>query len=562
MKQITLVKLLATIIIMFSPILSFADATLFFGIQPTAIKVSYGAAAQHFNLQFYIVNNAPQAQTLSNFQLVPTNPSTNNPITINGYTSTCNNIIPAQGPNGVCNIFVQITAQGNQLTNTSISPITYQFSLQYGARKITLSSNPFTISFATGTLIEGLSRTFTFLNKCSYPVWLGIASGATDSIKPDPSTSPLDTKSCVTDSDCYPGSQCIQVQTTPTVLKHCFWINPAPSSDNYELPAGNGETTVSFPVYDNGIDTIWSGGVAGRTHCTSDGCDTGDCTGGIGACPPGQGFSAPVSTAEFTLLNNNPIVYSTTPNNNTDVDTYDVTVINGITVPISMTPTNGTWGNSTAPYTCGTPGALSANAPLGACAWSFTPPSNDYIWVQYMDSPTACTTNSNCTAPQVCGLSFNPSAAAGSKITKTCGTFLGYWTADAVCAKDPQHNTAPFTCTLPVQGPLTFADLLGCSTGDLSQSCYSTGAVNTCCGCVDWNTVGAVVPTPPITQACNAINPTWTTNAQPTLLWLKTACPTVYTYPFDDASSTFTCQTLNEQQINTTNYTITFCPTS
>jgi hypothetical protein len=39
---------------------------------------------------------------------------------------------------------------------------------------------------------------------------------------------------------------------------------------------------------------------------------------------------------------------------------------------------------------------------------------------------------------------------------------------------------------------------------------------------------------------------------------LKEACPTSYIYPFDDASSTFTC--LNEEGNNTVNYLITYCP--
>lgn len=427
---------------------AFADSTIFFGIQPTSLKVSFGARAQQYNLQFYIVNNVQQAQTLSDFALTPSTP--NNLVTVTSFTNTCNGVIPKQGPTGVCNIFVKITARGIQTVGASVNPINYTFSLKYGARKIKLAANPFPISFANGSLTNA-TRTFTFNNKCNVPIWFGIASGATNSITPDPSTSPLDLQSCLTDSDCYPGSQCIQVQASP-LLKHCFWINPAPSNGTYQLAATTGTNTVTFPVYDNGIDVIWSGGTAGRGNCTSGGCDTGDCGGGTGACPLGTGFSAPVSTAEFTLLNRNPLVYSNTPNGNTDVDTYDVTVINGVSTPVSMAPNNATWGGKNAPYTCGTPGHnLAQQSPLGACSWTFTPPSTtDYTWVKYVSSPTACTTDKDCTGSDVCGLSYNPAAPAGSQINKTCGQFLGYWTADAVCAKDPQHNTPPFTCPLPV----------------------------------------------------------------------------------------------------------------
>jgi len=41
---------------------------------------------------------------------------------------------------------------------------------------------------------------------------------------------------------------------------------------------------------------------------------------------------------------------------------------------------------------------------------------------------------------------------------------------------------------------------------------------------------------------------------------LKDACPTAYTYPYDDMSSTFTCSNANEKGTNLVNYVITFCP--
>jgi len=48
------------------------------------------------------------------------------------------------------------------------------------------------------------------------------------------------------------------------------------------------------------------------------------------------------------------------------------------------------------------------------------------------------------------------------------------------------------------------------------------------------------------TQACSTNNLAgatnyWTTYVLPTIAWLKQSCPTCYTYPFDDMSSTFQC---------------------
>jgi hypothetical protein len=37
-------------------------------------------------------------------------------------------------------------------------------------------------------------------------------------------------------------------------------------------------------------------------------------------------------------------------------------------------------------------------------------------------------------------------------------------------------------------------------------------------------------------------NPAWAFAVQPWLVNLKTACPTCYSYPFDDPTSTFQCQ--------------------
>ncbi len=44
----------------------------------------------------------------------------------------------------------------------------------------------------------------------------------------------------------------------------------------------------------------------------------------------------------------------------------------------------------------------------------------------------------------------------------------------------------------------------------------------------------------------------------PWLRYLKDACPTAYTYPFDDATSTFTCQP--GATTPPVAYAITFCP--
>ncbi|KTC77988.1 thaumatin family protein [Legionella brunensis] len=545
--------------------------SLFIATYPQKLTVSYGANHQPVQLQYTIVSNLPgKSQTLSKFEFASRTP--NSRIIVSSITNTCQSVLQPQGPKGVCTVNVNVQVSGIQYPSHSALPIApYHLQFTYGSgRGTTMVSKPINFQFATGASIPTAARTFTFKNYCNYAVWLGISGGATNSIKPVIAKDLQSCKDTVRSSDCYPGSTCVPVGSG---VNHCFWKNPVPTGGNYQL-AKNGSATVSFPVYDNGIDAQWSGGVAGRTNCTSTGCDTGDCNGGAasghnGACKVATGFNAPVSTAEFTLLGALPLVYSNTAQGNTDVDTYDVTVINGVTTPISMKPANGVWGGRAKPYRCGVPGASTNTQSSAACEWSsFNPPnSKAYLWVKFQSSAieNECL-NTNCTQGKSCGASFNP--GSGGKVVKNvCGQALGFWTADAFCAKDAtfQDSRIGVNCSARLASPdsqYTQAQLYGCSTGIFKNSCYTTGAVSgSCCGCVDWNTLGINVPAPPITQSCNGIKTeNWVTVSQPKLEWLKDACSNAYVYPYDDASSTFTCQKLNSQDINQVNYVISFCP--
>lgn len=376
------------------------------------------------------------------------------------------------------------------------------------------------------------TRTINFVNNCSYPIWFGISGGSAQS--------KLSGTMCNTDNDCYSGSRCVQTGS----IRQCFWINPQPANNNYQLSANGGGNQVSIPIYTDGPALIWSGVVSGRTNCTGTSCQTADCGNGSGACLPGQGFTQPATQAEFSLSLNN-------------LDYYDVEVINGVNVPISMAPvlTSKQMKHkfNSNPYNCGSPGAATPSSPLlGACTWQFTPPSNDYIWVK--SGGAACTAASDCTSPSVCGISFNPGQA--SLLQKTCGVQIGYWTADQICGIQHDYG-APFNCSQPIpQDNFTLWNLYACIG---NSSCYSSGAGTDCCGCVNWDKIGIAVPPAPYTQQCVNTNPYWNTYSQPTLAWLKSACPTAYVYPFDDLSSTFTCSVM-ENNMNTVNYTITYCP--
>ena len=119
-------------------------------------------------------------------------------------------------------------------------------------------------------------------------------------------------------------------------------------------------------------------------------------------------------------------------------DYYDVEVINGVNIPVSMSPTNTPGGSS---YKCGNPGSKFPRTKIGACDWNLKAP----LVENYQTTPEGnpCNTNSDCSGGNICGLSFNPGFA--QLLRKTCGRFLGYWTANEICGVQ-QNYGAPFNC--------------------------------------------------------------------------------------------------------------------
>jgi len=210
--------------------------------------------------------------------------------------------------------------------------------------------------------------------------------------------------------------------------------------------------------------------------------------------------------------------------------------------------------NNNDPYTCGAPGAPAPQTAVGGCNWNLSPPSVYYNWVS--TGGKSCGSNGDC-GGQTCGLSNNVGQAPRFRLT--CGKFLGYWTANQICGIDPSFGH-PFNCNQMLGGAnngVSLTMMQACSHG--LQSCYQDGAGSGCCGCQNWNELGLTIPS--VTTKCKNSNPNWRQHVLPTLSWLKKACPTAYTFPYDDHSSTFTCQNNNGNGFNTVNYDIVWCPT-
>lgn len=310
------------------------------------------------------------------------------------------------------------------------------------------------------------------------------------------------------------------------------------------------------------------GALFASTGCDSTpGCATALCPGVNGTCAPYRGPLGPRSLIEFTLQ----------PNAN---DYFDISIINGVNVPVSMEPllpSGHVWGpgvNVDPAYWCAAPGAATqpSGSQLAGCSWRFNASevaqqgdafaSRIVPLVVRSPTPTPCSSDADCGGDMRCGLQMDtdPKGNPMASLSSTCGKPLGWWTADEVCAwTAAKPFGAPFDCAkATAQGP-TYMDLYGCSGGVYGHSCYSQGATDTCCGCPDWPKLGIKAPA---AQPCQNHNPVWAADALPAVAFLKRACPTAYSFPFDDLSSTFQCAAIPHagSTNNTASYRISFCP--
>lgn len=436
-------------------------------------------------------------------------------------------------------------------------------------------------------------RSFLIANESNETIWLGITAG---------------TMSCFTDADCPTstlgscvgagggsvgsctcptGSECGSLAQCNFNNQFCFWNLPEMNVAQMNLAPGD-ESEICFPPVASGKNIQWSGNLFARTGCDSHGqnCKTGECgSPADGNCPAGTGGNPPASLAEFTLSNQSDLSNPSSP------DYYDISIINGINVGISMEPVAGTFHTEPGdPYSCGSPGSTSASAYLPACSWDFNPLVNgvDYSTLLRDVSPVSfagtcpaggspnaqgyctCSIDAHCASAGLsCGLAMNASSV---QYTKVCGTPIAWWTANQLCGSTDNSSSAldPLTCYATVNnvalgGTSTYRDLHLCTNAQ-TQSCYSVGASVDCCGCGTsaaadhdaWDTA-----LPPAfggpDNGCYNNNPQWVSIAQPWLVFLKEACPTAYTYPYDDATSTFTCK--GSSSTGATSYQITFLPT-
>lgn len=316
------------------------------------------------------------------------------------------------------------------------------------------------------------------------------------------------------------------------------------------------------------------------------------------ACGPGTGPTPGINTLAELTFQESPHV----------TDYYDVSIIGGANFATSFGPTStNLTTNASNQYTCGTPGS-STNQPtaggsgyqqnnlstlpaapwtMGATAASLVPAgSNDalakgYFRVVSGGSGASCPAGTCAAAGEVCGYSGFSALlkATPPNYTPVCGQQLTWVSANSVWGQNQNatgtgSNTAPFSFTAAT-GTNTVGNYQLCS-GTTFSAYNGAGSTPTsaACGGVMWGASqtgqsfnGFTWSTPTndgtipnglgITQPAQPVNYTstnWLTYVLPTIQWLKAACPTCYTFPFDDMSSTFQCS----NKTNVINYGVSF----
>lgn len=459
----------------------------------------------------------------------------------------------------------------------AIRSCTLQISgLESGTTTLSATATGYSITPAT-VYVESTSyaRTFTIKNNCESTIWVGSTGGSTDSLKADGTDS--GSTACGTSNPgtvCPSGSSCTNAGKAGWI---CYF-NPLQNSGNNYAIAPKSSIILGVPStsYDPGNDFVWSGNMFARQLCDANGkCVVANCNtvnGGTDmTCTTGA--QPPVTLAEITMLRKNP-------------DSYDISIENGLNVGATFGPNNATYTSSQTPFSCGIAGstssATSGGSTINASSWTFSPSGVEpdgltaiaapyFTWVSGDGTGTPCPDGTGCSNGDSCGytesavLSVNPvgNVPPPANYTLTCGKKLGYWSAAQIWFfnQNTATNLAPFGFSQTNgNSPYNNATLYACATPPLySGYSISTGQtpLNTC-GATDWKNIATLAPGYSVAES----NPNWLAVVLPNITWTKQGCPSCYTYPYDDASSSFTCDnvTPGSGTPNSTNYTVTFCP--
>lgn len=443
--------------------------------------------------------------------------------------------------------------------------------------------------------IVPITRTITFVNNCNESVWIGVTSSSAKAVDAnggahtfcEKNTSAVESVISNPTYSCPTGSSCLYAESASGMHSYsCYWNAPVNPSNNYQLQSGESVVTyIESAWYDKNADVQWSGNFYGRTKCdpATGICQTGTCpladSSGNGACVVNVGGTQPVTLAEITMQPDT-------------VDSYDVSAIPGVNLPMSFGPDPKSQPAIDS-YACGTAGSMSAQGTLNASTWAFPSAnfaaSNATNFTIVESGGSLCPANT-CSNSQVCGLTFN--SISNGTFTTTCGKVIAYVTPNGIATIEsgigstppPYYSSSSYTWSSQpssASNNWSLFQLNLCQTNAANCNSGTSGTINTgygpytctesngtvhnnfytesanTCGCTNWS--GIATPT----KNCSSDNPAWDNNVQPYISFVKKACPTCYSYPYDDASSSFSCKvsgTAAQQNANTTGYVVTYCP--
>lgn len=471
--------------------------------------------------------------------------------------------------------------QGISALNTGSATIT--------ATAVANNKQSYTVNNLNLTVVaqESAIRKITFSNNSTESIAIGITSGGahsyinfnTPSVIPSAPganlaagggsqcglTNPL--------AACPIGSTCLQGGATPTANStyYCFYDQQPPvcngtesCSNGYVLqPGGSTVFSISGSSGDGDpLGIIWSGNFFARTKCDpiTGICENASCNDEAGGlmCGPGVGGSPGINTLAETTFQRDG-----------DTDFYDVSIINGLNFAVAFGPTDISADSKNA-YLCGTAGGAQqgswpSTTGLPASLWESTPSStsfpsiynitnesaSSYYRIVSESTGTICSADSMCTSPQVCGYPITGASAINESTTlypKHCGKPIAWITADGIYGLNQTGinlSSLPFNFTESWTNPVSSSpqfyvgDLQLCINNAFSsfaaQPAGAYGNTLLACGGTSWTGITRLA------QAVITQGPQWESNVLPTITWLKQACPTCYTFPFDDMSSTFTC---------------------
>eukprot|EP00756_Hemistasia_phaeocysticola_P031411 Hpha_TRINITY_DN16350_c2_g2::TRINITY_DN16350_c2_g2_i1::g.61387::m.61387 len=413
----------------------------------------------------------------------------------------------------------------------------------------------------------------------------------------------------------------LQSNSGPKKMGGCYFKldNPVDNGGSFDLVSGQ-NLTLQMPLRAvKYVDTdgttqeqSWNGNIYASTGCTGlpggdrPNCRTGICFhnptsgfGGPGVCNGSLGAWGPVTRVEMSLQQGDAASYKT-------YDFYDVTMIDGVNIPAAMHPVLNEPVPCPSPdpqwcsYWCGAAGATKqpAGNGLDSCSWEFQPQRDEGLGdlshhVRWVDSTMTeaeelataknppkkvCNSDADCTGGEVCGflaqmnrkdlpMSFGWSRQCGKHIgwmiANGACKWTGAWNGEVPGADGVNGLQEPFNCKVSA-GLDTYENLYGCNGGYISSGYDFAGTPGTC-GCPTWANITSGSINAPSTAACKSLTASpisgssWLPKALPYAALMKRGCPTAYSFPFDDMTSTFQCRSPLGTD-NGQNYEIVFCP--